>query len=102
MTLRTPDQHVRPQIEAIKAYLAAEGLREVEELRTKTSEGYHTIRSTVGEHPRLLRLGYGWLEEHPDAITWLHDKWIADRLKSDNAEIWIHDDGQITSGLTPQ
>jgi hypothetical protein len=99
--MSTPDQAVRSQIDAIMAYLRAEGLADVEdppEIRLKKADQHlHTIRATFDGKTRFLRVDYGWLSDHsPDgAVAWLRDKEIAQSLQADDYEITIHHGGMI-------
>ncbi len=95
--LATPDRAVRPQIEAIKAHLLAEGLADIEESLTKTSEGFHTISAVFDKKDRRLRVSYEWMSDHTpqEAVAWLQDKEIARSLKGDDYEITIHDKGTV-------
>ncbi len=94
----TPDRELRPQIEAIKVHLSAEGLADIEELLTKTFEGFHTIHATFNNKPHLLRLSYEWLSDNPQqeqAVAWLQEKEVARILKGDVHEILILAKGTI-------
>lgn len=97
----TLDQPVRSQIDAIMAYLRAEGLADVEdppEIGLKRADQHlHTIWATVDGKTRFLRVDYGWLSDHsPDgAVAWLRDKEIAQSLQADDCEITIHHSGLI-------
>jgi len=102
--MRTPDEAVRPQIEAIKALLAAEGLADVDdprELQLKVFDrNRHTIRATFKRTARFLRLDYGWLSDHPkDAVAWLQEREIAKSLKAGDYDITIHAKGTIEAKL---
>lgn len=99
--MSTKDQPVRPQIDAAKSFLIAEGLEDLEDhagLQAKQFDGFHTIRSTFNGKAHLLRLGFGWLEEQTPAsiVDWLRTKKIAGMLKDpDWVEVRITDSGQI-------
>ncbi len=99
--LSTPDRELRPQIEAIKTHLLAEGLADIEELPTRTFEGFHTIRATFNNKARLLRLSYEWLSDNTpqEAVAWLQEKAIARSLKGDDYDVTIHAKGTIQGKL---
>lgn len=104
MELRTPDQAVRAQIDAIKAHLRAEGLADVEDpidLQKAMSEGFHTIWATFNDERRALRLGYGWLQEHraDELAAWFTEKEIARRLTTDERVVTVRDSGLIQGFL---
>jgi len=64
--LRTPDEKVRRQIEAVKSQLRHH-FRDVEDapaIQSAVFDGLHTISMVTGEHRPVLQLEYAWLEEH--------------------------------------
>ena len=101
--LSTPDQRVRAQIEAVKAYLRAEGFIDVEDPPQTQQQAFerhlHTIRMKFNEGSRILRLSYSWLEEHQpgDIPRWLGERNIGRSLREDPdaTEVVIRADGMI-------
>ena len=62
----------------------------------------HTLSATYGEAPRLLRLRYAWLADHPtDAGIWVQAHGIAAdcKIRPDTYMITINEDG--TTRFTP-
>lgn len=98
----TKDEPLRSQIEAIKSFLVAEDLEDVEDhavLQKIHFEGFHTIRCTFNGKAHFLRLAFGWLEEQmpPErGVDWLRERLVADMLKEpDRIDVRITDSGQI-------
>lgn len=102
-TPRTPDQDVRPQIEAAKDYLRSAGFQNVDDLviaQTKAFEGLHTIVMTSNGERRILRLSYTWLSDNrPEEVAhWLDRKNIGRSLREDpdaRAGLEIRGEGAI-------
>ncbi len=90
--LNTPDRDLRPQIEAAKAYLREHRFTEVDdppEIQTQAFErDLHTIRAAFGGRPRLLRLAYGWLQEHAprDVRSFLDERTVGPMLAADDTQ----------------
>jgi len=97
----TKDGPVRAQIEAVKFFLRAEGLADVEDPLEiqRAYDGFHIIRSTFNEKPHRLRVGFGWLaDQTPERVAgWLREHpEVVDLLKdADMHEAWITDGGQV-------
>ncbi|MFQ5932403.1 MAG: hypothetical protein ACE5MM_08345 [Nitrospiraceae bacterium] len=104
--LRTPDEPVRAQIEAAKAYLRDEGFTKVEdppEIQQQAFERHlHTIRMRLRGETRILRLSYTWLEEHrPDHVSrWLSERDIGRSMRedADMREVGVLGDGTLQYG----
>lgn len=98
----TPDQEVRPQIEAVKGYLVSVGFSDVEdppEIQKVAFEHQHTIRMSFENRTRILRLDYGWLSDHTvqQVRTWLDERAIGDSLQTDDTtECSVSQGGLIT------
>jgi hypothetical protein len=85
-TVRTPDEPVRSQIEAVKAWLGRR-FRQVEDptaIQTRTFEGYHTIAVDAGTHHVFLRVEYQWLEGQAPAevVGFLEDHHVDEDLSA--------------------
>ena len=86
--MTTPDEQVRPQIEAAKDYLRAEGFERVgdpPELQTRAlfERHEHVIEMWLGTQRRLLYLNLTWLDDRPaDQVSNdLNDLDVAQRLR---------------------
>lgn len=103
--LRTPDQDVRPQIEAAKAYLTEEGFADIDDSiqQHALDTHQHTILMTFRGKRRILRLDYGWLGDHsPGAVRdWLAEKVVGQMLaEPDTGEGSISQSGLINYKFT--
>ncbi len=83
--LRTPDEKVRRQIEAVKSQLRHH-FRDVEDvsaIQSATFDALHTISMVAGEHRPVLQLEYAWLEEHQrsEVLKALRNRYVIEHLK---------------------
>jgi hypothetical protein len=95
------DQGLRPQVEAVKAHLLAEGLTDILE-PPSSKEGYQSFRSMYDKRLRLLWVSYQWLSDKPnpaEVVAYLRDKDIARRLMTDTYSVTIHDRGTVEAEL---
>jgi len=89
---------------AVKVYLVAEGLADVEYppvLQVKAFDtNLHTIRATFKGKDRFLKLDHDWLSDHPnDAVALLQEKEIAKSLKAGDFALTIQAKGTIKRNL---
>lgn len=83
--LRTPDEKVRRQIEAVKSQLRHH-FRNVEDapaIQSAAFDGLHTISMVTGGHRPVLQLEYAWLEEHQrsEVLKALRNRCVIEHLK---------------------
>jgi len=106
------DSATRAKINAVKSDLVIWGLADVEDPpEVQIRPEFHTIRAAIPaipathhKHFRFLSLAYGWLQkrESPlDAVTWLRQREIAQRLQRDESEIDVLESGETRSVLLP-
>jgi hypothetical protein len=102
------EEQMRTKIEAVKSYLLASGLTDVESPpENQIRAEFHTIRAAiptipanVHAHFRFLSLSDGWIrkQETPQgAVAELRRKQVAERLQGDEREIDILESGQTRS-----
>ena len=106
------DHATRAKIDAVKSDLATWGLADVEDPpEVQIRPEFHTIRAAISaiptthhKHFRFLSLAYGWLQKRGgplDAVTWLRQREIAQRLQRDEREIDVLESGETRSVLLP-
>jgi hypothetical protein len=106
------DHATRAKIDAVKSDLVTWGLADVEDPpEVQVRPEYHTIRAAIPavpathhKHFRFLSLAYGWLQKRggpQDAVTWLRQREIAQRLQRDEREIDVLESGETRSVLLP-